>query len=91
MRVELLLFVLATLARGGEIEDAVDRALAAFAKNEATRALMVKFYELWNPKDRSKQISAAAALHQAQTFVASHKAWKDPRYWAAWQLWGLPE
>ena len=59
--------------------------------DEATRALMVKFYELWNPKDGSKGLGAATALKQAQAFVASQDKWKHPRYWAAWVLWGLPE
>jgi CHAT domain-containing protein len=59
--------------------------------DEATRALMVKFYELWNPKDRSKGLATATALKKAQEYVASHDKWKHPYYWAAWQLWGLPE
>jgi len=59
--------------------------------DEATRALMVKFYELWNPKDGSKGLPTATALKQAQEYVASHEKWKHPYYWAAWQLWGLPD
>jgi CHAT domain-containing protein len=59
--------------------------------DEATRALMVKFYELWNPKDGAKGLPAATALRRAQEHVASQEKWKDPYYWAAWQLWGLPE
>jgi hypothetical protein len=51
----------------------------------ATRALMVKFYELWRTRP------AAVALREAQGFVASKEAWRHPYYWAAWQLWGLPE
>jgi tetratricopeptide (TPR) repeat protein len=58
--------------------------------DEATRALMVKFYELWNPK-RAKGIGAAAALKAAQEHVRSQEKWKHPYYWAAWVLWGLPE
>ncbi len=74
--------------------------------DEATRALMIRFYELW-----AKDVSAAAALRGAQEHVrtfertavdpeASHEAgrtvtkrstpWAHPRYWAAWVLWGLP-
>jgi hypothetical protein len=56
--------------------------------DEATRALMVKFYELWNPKE-GEGLPAAAALRQAQKFVMSHEKWKHPHYWAAWVLWGL--
>jgi len=59
--------------------------------DEATKALMVKFYELWNPKDGSKGLPTATALKKAQGFVASHEKWKHPYYWAAWQLWGLPD
>ena len=59
--------------------------------DEATRALMVKFYELWNPKDRSKGLPTATALKKAQEFVRGHEKWKHPYYWAAWQLWGLPD
>ena len=55
----------------------------------ATKALMVKFYELWNPKDGSQGLPTATALKKAQEFVRSHKKWKHPYYWAAWQLWGL--
>ncbi|MHC4731339.1 MAG: CHAT domain-containing protein, partial [Planctomycetota bacterium] len=55
--------------------------------DEATRALMVKFYELWKPGKKA----TATALKKAQEFVASHERWKHPYYWAAWQLWGLPD
>jgi len=59
--------------------------------DEATRALMVKLYELWNPKGSGKAVPAAGALRRAQRHVASHARWKHPFYWAAWQLWGLPD
>ncbi len=59
--------------------------------DEATRALMVKFYELWNPKDGSRGLACAAALKRAQEFVAGHEKWMHAKYWAAWQLWGLPD
>ncbi|MHC4549421.1 MAG: CHAT domain-containing protein [Planctomycetota bacterium] len=51
----------------------------------ATRALMVKFYELWKPG----QMATATALKKAQEYVRSHEKWEHPYYWAAWQLWGL--
>ncbi len=35
----------------------------------ATKALMVKFYELWNPKDPAKAMGTAAALKAAQEYV----------------------
>ena len=60
--------------------------------DEATKAFMVKFYELWNPKEEGKQpLSAAEALRQAQAHVRSQEKWKHPYYWAAWVLWGLPQ
>ncbi len=59
--------------------------------DEATKVLMVRFYELWNPKGGAAGLPAAAALRRAQEFVASHAKWRHPRYWAAWQLWGVPE
>jgi CHAT domain-containing protein len=58
--------------------------------DDATRALMTKFYELWNAKD-GKGAGAAAALRGAQEFVRSQAKWKHPRFWAAWVLWGLPD
>jgi len=62
--------------------------------DDATRALMVKFYELWNPKDGSNGLPTATALRKAMEFVRDnpdHPEWRDPKYWAAWQLWGLPD
>ena len=58
--------------------------------DEATRALMVKFYELWNPKE-GKGAGAAAALSAAKDFVRKQERWKHPRYWAGWVLYGLPD
>ena len=58
--------------------------------DEATQALMIKFYELWNPKE-GKGLGAAAALQQAQAFIRGQDRWKHPYYWAAWVLWGLPD
>ena len=56
--------------------------------DKATKALMVKFYELWNPKF-GKRLGAVAALKEAQRFVREHEKWSHPYYWAAWVLWGL--
>ena len=53
--------------------------------DEATRALMMAFYEFW------KTESTATALRKAQAAVASREDWAHPFYWAAWQLWGLPD
>jgi tetratricopeptide (TPR) repeat protein len=58
--------------------------------DEATKALMIKFYELWNPKE-GQSLGAAMALKKAQEFVQSQEKWKHPYYWAAWVLWGLPD
>ncbi|MDF1701918.1 MAG: CHAT domain-containing protein [Planctomycetota bacterium] len=57
--------------------------------DEATKAFMGKFYELWNPK-KGKGIAPAEALKQAQAHVRSQEKWKHPYYWGAWVLWGLP-
>jgi len=54
--------------------------------DRATAALMAEFYREWKGG-----AGAAAALRKAQRHVASQEKWKDPKYWAAWQLWGLPE
>jgi CHAT domain-containing protein len=63
--------------------------------DEATRVLMIRFYELWNPKTPGDVgTSAAAALRRAQEFVRDHPdhpEWTHPFYWAAWQLWGLAD
>jgi CHAT domain-containing protein len=59
--------------------------------DDATRALMTRFYALWNPKDGSKPMGTAAALRAAQEHVRSQERWKRPYYWAAWVLWGLPD
>jgi hypothetical protein len=58
--------------------------------DEATLALMARFYELWNPKDDKAGLPAAEALRRAQEHVRSQERWKHPYYWAAWVLWGLP-
>ena len=58
--------------------------------DEATQALMVKFYELWNPKE-GQGLPAAQALRKAQLHIEAQEKWKHPYYWAAWVLWGLPE
>jgi CHAT domain-containing protein len=58
--------------------------------DEATLALMTRFYELWNPKDGSTPRDAASALRAAQEHVRSEPRWRAPAYWAAWVVWGLP-
>ncbi len=62
--------------------------------DEATNVLMARFYELWNPKAGSTGLPAATALRNAMEFVRDHPdhpGWDHPKYWAAWQLWGLPQ
>ena len=58
--------------------------------DEATQALMVKFYELWNPAEGSG-LDATTALRKAQEYVRGQERWAHPFYWAAWTLWGLPD
>ena len=41
--------------------------------DEATRAMMGRFYEVWNPKDGSGGLGAAAALRAAQAFIRTHE------------------
>ncbi|MDF1702692.1 MAG: CHAT domain-containing protein, partial [Planctomycetota bacterium] len=57
--------------------------------DDATRALMGKFYALWNPKTGAG-MPAAQALREAQAYVRAQPQWKAPYYWAAWVVWGLP-
>ncbi len=59
--------------------------------DEATRALMVRFYELWNPRGGAVGLPAATALRRAQESVAAEGRWRHPAFWAGWQLWGLPD
>lgn len=68
------------------------RVLASLWKvdDEATQALMIKFYELWNGDD-GPALGSAEALRQAQRHVAAQPKWSHPYYWAAWILWGLPD
>ncbi len=53
--------------------------------DDATRQLMVRFYEEW----RRPGTSTAAALRRAQAHVA--KTLPDPHDWAGWVLWGHPQ
>ncbi|MHC4940207.1 MAG: CHAT domain-containing protein [Planctomycetota bacterium] len=64
------------------------RILASLWKvdDAATRALMEAFYGKWKAG-----AAPAAALLAAQTAVRAEKKWRHPSFWAAWQLWGLPE
>ncbi len=51
----------------------------------ATCALMTRFYENW------RTLPASSALRKAQRQIAAEERWQDPKYWAAWQLWGLAD
>lgn len=51
---------------------------------------MQKFYELLRLPSAARP-SYAAALRQAQAHVRKQSAWRHPRYWAAFVLWGAPE
>lgn len=59
--------------------------------DQASAALMQHFYSVWRPKDGSQGVPAAEALRRAQEHVAAQDGWRHPYFWAAWQLWGLPE
>lgn len=56
----------------------------------ATRALMERFYAVWQGSDSQPGTPPAEALRAAQAFVRNHPEWKHPYYWGAWVLWGLP-
>lgn len=51
--------------------------------SDAAAAFMVSFYKEWGIHG-----SRARALREAQAHVRSDTRWTEPRYWAAWQLWG---
>ena len=55
-------------------------------EDKATRDLMTRFYELWNGGE-----PAPRALKLAQDHIRKNPSWENPRFWAAWQLWGLPD
>ena len=52
----------------------------------ATSALMKEFYARW-----AKNEPAAKALKAAQDFVRGKPEWSHPKFWAAWNLFGLPD
>ncbi len=58
--------------------------------DEATGALMQAFYARWHPKE-GRGVPAGQALREAQAHVRAQARWKDPYFWAAWTLWGLPD
>jgi CHAT domain-containing protein len=53
--------------------------------DEATAALMTRFYARWKEGDR------AAATALAETQEELRRAGAAPADWAAWVLWGLPD
>ena len=62
--------------------------------DDATHALMVKFYELWNPRPqpgggegvkKRKNLGVAAALRQAQAHVRSFTTTKDGKQFQPWK------
>jgi CHAT domain-containing protein len=54
--------------------------------DESTKALMVAFYGRM-----AAGVPTARALREAQETVRRNPKWSQPRYWAAWVLWGLPD
>jgi len=54
--------------------------------DRATAALMAAFYRHW--LDDTDAPSKAEALRRAQSDVQARPEWKEPRYWAAFQLVG---
>ena len=73
-------------------------------EDEATSHLMRAFYRFWNEGNgaaRALRLAQQAVRdHEVETTVEEDgkpprkvktKPWADPRYWAAWSLWGLPD
>ena len=60
-------------------------------EDKAAEAMMTEFYKLWRPKDGSPGQPAAKALKMAQKALREGGKYEDPRHWAAWVLWGLPD
>ena len=56
--------------------------------DDASRALMEKFYEVWGTEREGRRVGRAEALRIAQQKVKAQKKWAHPRFWAAWVLWG---
>ncbi len=54
----------------------------------ATRLLMERFYMYWLDSNGRPVISKAEALRRAQRDVRAQPRFRDPRYWAAFQLVG---
>jgi tetratricopeptide (TPR) repeat protein len=54
-------------------------------EDEATEALMVRFYEAWTS---SEAVPASRALAIAQARLREDPRWSDARHWAGWVLWG---
>ena len=65
--------------------------------DDATRALMVEFYRLWNPRaepagpEPVEGLGAAEALRRAQQHVRAQPKWSHPYFWSGWVLWGLAD
>lgn len=61
--------------------------------DEATSALLTHFYAHWLGPNGRPARSKAAALQAAEEDVRgdrAHPAWRNPRFWAAFQLVGAP-
>ena len=71
----------------------VPRVLCSLWKvdDEATRALMMRFYEVWNPPGGSPACRPRRLSARRRTPSAPTREWRHPYYWAAWVLWGLPK
>ncbi len=54
--------------------------------DEATAALMERFYAFWR-----QGIPAADALRQAQAHVRSQPRWSHPHFWACWTVLGTAD
>ena len=65
--------------------------IAARAKNTKAAGSPDNAKHTRHPTCGARKHPTAEALKQAQEHVAAQAKWSHPYYWAAWQLWGLPD
>jgi len=58
--------------------------------DDATKILLARFHERWRPKDGSPGVSPATALRDAQQAVRETERFRHPRFYAGWELHGVP-
>lgn len=69
-------------------EQATKKVLAAYDAAALGVLAKIKIPDPWMVADL---LCAQDKFDAAQAFVRGHEKWKHPYYWAAWQLWVLPD